>query len=532
MPPGWLFHLSIVYAIGLQYIHAHRFEPAHLLPAEPLLRNPSGPLGSPGMTNHREPVPQLTAARDFSERGCADLRRAASQLLPRRKVLQAGGLGLLGLGLPQFMSARALASGSTLGRPAGFGKAKRCIFLFMWGGPSQLDTFDLKPGAPREIRGPFKPIATKVPGFQICEHFKHLSKVTDKLAVVRSLHHTDPAHLSSGHTTLTGHLAPKINSDAEPPSDRDTPHLGSMLAYLRGGDGTLPPFVTLPWMAYHPAAPGGKAPGQHGGFLGHKYDPLLITGDPNAPNWRVQELSLADGVSYDRIDSRHQLLGEIDRQRAEIASADMTGIKQQAFGLLASQDSRKAFDLSQEPDSVRDRYGRNIHGQCVLLARRLVEHGVPLVSINWHNDGRNFWDTHGANFSRLQNELIPPADQALSALLEDLDQRGLLDETIVAWVGEFGRRPQIDGGNAADGGRAHWPFCYSGLLAGGGVRGGAIFGESDRHAAHPLESPVSPQDYAATLMHALGIGAETTLADRLGRPIPAYQGTPMTSLFG
>ena len=162
---------------------------------------------------------------------------------------------------------------------------------------------------------------------------------------------------------------------------------------------------------------------------------------------------------------------------------------------------------------MRDRYGRNIHGQCVLLARRLVEHGVPLVSVNWHNDGHNFWDTHGANFSRLKNELIPPADQALGALLSDLSERGLLDETIVAWVGEFGRRPQIDGGNASDGGRAHWPFCYSGLLAGGGIRGGAVYGRSDAHAARPAESPVSPHDYAATIYHALGVSSETTMPD-------------------
>jgi hypothetical protein len=483
------------------------------------------------MTFHRQ-----HRARDFSEQGCADLRSSVSRGMNRRQMLQAGGLGLLGLGLPQLWAAQAAAA-ATGGHGAGFGKAKRCIFLFMWGGPSQLDTFDMKPDAPAEIRGPFQPISTNVPGTQICEHFSHLSKMADKFAIVRSLNHTDPAHLSSGHATLTGNLAPKLNSDADAPSDRDTPHLGSMLARLRessgtGANATLPPFVTLPWKAYHPAAPGGQAPGQHGGYLGHKYDPLLVTGDPNHPDWRVQELSLADGVSYDRIDSRRELLGAIDRQRQSLASADVTGLKEKAFGLLASDASRKAFDLAQEPDSVRDRYGRNIHGQCVLMARRLIEHGVPLVSVNWHNDGRNFWDTHGENFSRLKKELIPPADQALSALLEDLDQRGLLEDTIVAWVGEFGRRPQIDAGNAGDGGRSHWPFCYSGLLAGGGIRGGAVFGKSDKHAAHPAESPVSPQDYAATMMHALGVPEEMTLPDRFGRPMKIYGGRPMTSLFG
>lgn len=462
---------------------------------------------------------------------CSDFRRLDGMTMNRRHVLQAGGLGLLGLSLPQLWAAQSRAATAPPNTVAGFGKAKRCIFLFMWGGPSQLDTFDPKPLAPAEVRGPFKTISTRVSDIQISEHFARVSQLTDKLAIVRSLCHDDPAHLSSGHLTLTGHLAPTLKSDAAPPSERDTPHLGSMLARLRGGSSTLPSFVTLPWMALHPAAPGGRAPGQNGGWLGHKYDPLLVSGDPSKSDWRVQELSLLDGVSYDRIDSRRTLLGEIDRQRAELATSDVTGLKDRAFGLLTSANARSAFDLSQESDATRDRYGRNIHGQCVLLARRLVEQGVPLVSVNWHNDGKNFWDTHGHNFSRLKDDLIPPADRALSALLEDLDQRGLLDETIVAWVGEFGRNPRIEPGGGG-GGRNHWPFCYSGLLAGGGIRGGAVYGRSDQHAARPAESPVSPQDYAATLLHALGIAPQTAVEDRFGRPNRVCEGRPMTSLFG
>ena len=286
-------------------------------------------------------------------------------------------------------------------------------------------------------------------------------------------------------------------------------------------------------MAYHPSAPGGRAPGQNGGWLGHKYDPMLVAGDPSRPDWRVQELSLADGISYERLDSRHELLGQIDSQRAALRRGRgqrAQGPRLPPAGL--GRRPRRRSTWPQEPDAVRDRYGRNIHGQCVLLARRLVERGVPLVSVNWHNDGRNFWDTHGRNFSRLKKELIPPADQALSALLEDLAQRGLLDETIVAWVGEFGRRPQIDGGNAGDGGRAHWPFCYSGLLAGGGIRGGAVHGRSDAQAARPAESPVSPQDYAATIYHALGVAPDTTVPDRTGRPVRVYDGRPISELFG
>ena len=471
-----------------------------------------------------------TSGLDLGDRGCAG--PAGVPLVSRRSVLAAGGLGVLGLGLPQLWQAQSAASPTLSATPgAGFGRAKRCIFLFMWGGPSQLDTFDPKPHAPAEIRGPFSTISTRVPGIELSEHFTRLANLTDKVAFVRSLHHDDPAHLSSGHLTLTGHLAPTLKSDAAPPSDRDTPHMGSMLAKVRGSASGLPPFVTMPWLAYHPAAPGGRAPGQNAGWLGRSFDPLVALGDPNKPEWNIPELSLADGIDHGRLESRRELLAEIDRQRAALDAASTGGFKERAFGLLSSDTARRAFDLAQEPDAVRDRYGRNIHGQCVLLARRLIEHGVSLVSVNWHNDGRNFWDTHGANFSRLKNELIPPADQALSALLTDLHERGLLDETLVAWVGEFGRRPQIDNGNGRDGGRAHWPFCYSGLLAGGGIRGGAVFGKSDAHAARPAERPVSPQDFAATMFHALGVRPEMIVHDRTGRPNRVCEGAPILPLF-
>jgi hypothetical protein len=450
-------------------------------------------------------------------------------------VIQAGAAAALGLAGADLLSPRGgwfsrnalAAAGDT---PAPFGRAKSCIFLFMWGGPSQLDTFDLKQNAPREVRGEFQPIDTNVPGLQICEHFEQLARHADKLTVIRSLTHDDPAHLSSGHYALTGHLAPIVKSDDTPPSDRDWPHLGSTLSKMRPANG-VPQFVTMPWLANHPAAPGGNAPGQNGGFLGRLCDPLLVRGDPNGRRWRVEELALADDVSYDRLTSRQSLLGAIDRQRRELAEADYTGVKRQAVDCLTSPRSREAFDLSREPDSIRDRYGRNIHGQCVLLARRLVERGVSLVSVNWHNDGRNFWDTHGQNFSRLKNDLIPPADRALAALLEDLADRGMLDETLVAWVGEFGRQPRIDSGNASDGGRAHWPRCYSGLLAGGGIRGGAVHGASDQQGAYPADSPVQPADYAATMLYALGVDPALTLHDRLARPIKICEGRPLLELF-
>lgn len=451
----------------------------------------------------------------------------------RRDVLRAGTLGLLGAYSPLGASLVRSSTVSSTTPAVGGGKAKRCIFLFMWGGPSQLDTFDMKPDAPAEVRGEFEAVATPVPGLTVCEHFRQMAPLMDKVAVVRSLTHDDPAHLSSAHTMLTGHLPPVNKSDAEPPSERDTPHLGSIMSRLRPTRGGLPPFITMPWLAYHPAAPGGRAPGQHGGWLGRAYDPLLLEGDPNQPDWKVPALALSEGVTAGRLEHRRRLLNVIEQQQHVLerspAPADLDSQQEKAFGLLTSPEVRRAFDLQQEPDDVRERYGRNIHGQCVLLARRLVEHGVPFVSVNWHQDHKNFWDTHGNNFNRLKNDLIPPSDQALAALLTDLDERGMLEETLVVWVGEFGRKPQINKGNA---GREHHPFCYNGLLAGGGIRGGAVYGKSDAIADRPAENPVSPHDFAATILHAHGVDTSAYLPDRTGRPHHLYSGRPITELFG
>lgn len=453
---------------------------------------------------------------------CTDFHRVLQS--NRRQVLQAGALSLLGLG-PTLRTVRSHASGELPIR------AKRCIFIFMWGGPSQLDTFDLKPDAPAEIRGEFRPISTAVPGLQICEHFSKLAKLTDRLTILRSLAHDDPAHLSSGHATLTGNLAPVLKSDADPPSKKDSPHLGSLLTKLRPQADGLPSFVAMPWKALHPAAPGGEAPGQHGGWLGPTYDGVLLKGDLNHPEWKPQALSLPADVTLERLESRKQLLKTIEAQHRSMRRLAETGAlneqQLQAFEMLSSPKVRQAFDLNQESAQTRDRYGRNIHGQCVLMARRLIEHGVSLVSVNWHNDGQNFWDTHGNNFNRLKNDLIPPADMALSALIEDLEARGMLDDTIIAWVGEFGRKPQITPQNA---GREHWPYCYSGILAGGGIAKGAVYGKSDRHAAYPSLNPVSPQDFAATILHQMGIDSSAMLLDRENRPHRISTGKVITDI--
>jgi Protein of unknown function (DUF1501) len=436
-------------------------------------------------------------------------------------VLQAGSIASLGLGWGDLQSRLALAQETGLSLPPK--RAKACIFLFMWGGPSQLETFDMKPDAPAEVRGEFNPIATKVPGIQICEHFSQLAGLTDKLAIIRSLTHDDPAHLSSGHATLTGQLAPVLKSDDDPPSAKDSPHLGALVSKFRTSPNGLPSFVAMPWKAFHPSAPGGEAPGQHGGWLGSAYDGMLLGGDLNDPNWHPQGLSLPADIGIARLESRVELLKTLDAQRAALQQSLGTSAygnhQTRAMEMIASGNVRTAFDLSQETDATRERYGCNIHGQCVLMARRLVEHGVPLVSVNWHNDGKNFWDTHGDNFNRLKNDLIPPADRALSALLMDLEERGLLDETIVAWVGEFGRKPQITANNA---GRE---------LAGGGIRPGMVYGSSDKHAAYPTSNPVTPQDFATTILHAMGLPTETALLDREERPHQITSGRVLRELL-
>ncbi len=447
----------------------------------------------------------------------------------RRSVLQAGALGLAGMTWPELLRVRAGAAESTL---QGFGRAKQCILLFMWGGPSQLDTFDPKPSAPAEVRGTFGAIPTNVPGIEFSEHFQRTARHADKLCVLRSLTHDDPAHLSSVHTVLTGHLPPVNKSDAVPPSERDTPHLGCVIGQHRATPSAIPPCITMPWIVSHPAAPGGQAPGQHAGWFGHRHDPFLVTGDPSQPGWKVPGLSLIDGQSPERLGSRRALLASMNLHRH---SSDESGIQnrltaqqQQAFSLLTSATVRGAFDLQQESAETRERYGHNIHGQCVLLARRLIDHDVPFVTVNWHNDGQNFWDTHGNNFRRLEHDLIPPADRALSALLEDLSQSGRLDETLIVWVGEFGRGPKING----SAGREHHPRCYSGLLAGGGIRGGQVYGSSDRIAEYPADKAISPQNLTATMYHAFGFAPATVLYDALNRPHQLYGANPIVDVFG
>ena len=440
----------------------------------------------------------------------------------RRSVLQASSMGLLsGLGLGgEVARAEAVA-----GAQSGFSRAKACILVFMWGGPSHIDTWDPKPDAPQEIRGKFKPISTNVHGIQISEHFPKLAKLADQYTIVRSVNHDDPAHLSSVHHLMTGRHAPEKKSDAAPPSRRDWPHIGSTLMKLRPPTGILPQFVMMPWSVLHPAAPGGTAPGQHGGLLGPGYDPFVLKGDPNASNFEVPGIGLPVGLTLEHLQSRRALLDLVDGQGVQAPAYARQ--RERALDLVAAPQAREAFDLSQETPATRERYGRHIHGQCLLLARRLVERDVPLVCVNWHNDGANFWDSHGDVFNRLKNDLMPPADNGFSALLQDLQERGRLEDTLVVWVGEFGRAPQIN----KSAGRDHFPYCYSAVLAGAGIRGGQLYGKSDARGAAPVLDPVSPADIAATMYHALGVPADFHLADRQDRPLRLTEGQPLP-LFG
>jgi len=464
---------------------------------------------------------------------CPNFRRARS--FDRRALLRAGSLSLLGLGLDQLVGApsRALASEG----PA-FGKAKACILLFMWGGPAHQDTWDMKPDQPENIRGAFQPISTKVPGIQICEHLPQLAQRTDKLAIVRSVTHNNADHTPSTHFLLTGQPPPR-STDLR----AQWPHMGSVLARLGRGRGALPPFVSM-----RPKLPGDvprfveQSQGQFAGWMGPVFDPLTIDADPNTPEYRVAEMTLQPELTVTRLEDRRSLLAELNAQIA-LTAPQLDALDhnhRRAFELLTSASEQKgAFNISEEPQKVRERYGLNPHGQSVLQARRLVERGVPLVTVFWPNDGiKNvsvYWDTHSRNFIDLKERLMPVADQAFSALLDDLAERGMLDETLVLWTGEFGRTPRVgqvnsDAGAGKDG-RDHWPGCFTSVLAGGGVRGGQVYGKSDKQAAYPAENPVSPADLIATVYHALGIPESQTVPDLSGRPVFVRPGKAIEELF-
>jgi uncharacterized protein (DUF1501 family) len=452
----------------------------------------------------------------------------------RRDLLQAGGLGALGMALPQVLDRASAAPGAN-----GFGRAKACVVAFLFGGPSQLDTFDPKPDAPAQFRGEFSPIATDIPGVRICEHLPRLARRADKYCLIRSMNHPHPRHGWGLYYMLTGRRHNRPDLDA-PPTPDDFPGLGALVTKLAGRRRPVPPAVTLPRWNRFLDLPNDYA-GEKAGFLGSGNDPWLVKPTADGRSMDLAQLELPVEIPPGRLAERRRLLAAVDGrigQWGETAGQYDT-VQARACDLLASRAVRSAFDLAREPQRLRERYGRHPFGQGLLLARRLVEAGTTLVQVNWHNDSSDvkspFWDTHKDNFNALKNRLLPPVDVGLSALLDDLQARGLLESTLVLVMGEFGRTPRIGQvvmNDATDkNGRDHWPHAYSILAAGGGVRGGRVHGASDGRAASVVDAPVSPPDLQATVLHALGIRPGTPITDRQGKMHLASAGRPVTGLF-
>ncbi|HJZ58092.1 MAG TPA: DUF1501 domain-containing protein [Gemmataceae bacterium] len=428
--------------------------------------------------------------------------------------------------MPALLARRASAAPTSRPSADGFGRAKSCILLFMGGGPSQLATFDLKPDAPAEVRGDFRPIPTDVPGIRISDHLPLLAKQAHKYAVIRSVtdDYVGGAHGQSVYLALTGHHSPRVTGDDVRPSPEDYPCLGSVVSRFRPNSGEVPPFVWLLDMYRHTFA------GEGGGLLGKRFDPFRVLQDPSRPDFEVQALRPPTDIPLDRLAQRRDLLDRMSRQGekqlALPAAREMGAHYEQVFNLMSSPRFHKAFDLRAEPERLRERYGKTKFGQGTLLARRLVEHGVPLVTVFWNGPDPSNWDTHYEETKHLK-VLLPPTDRAFSALLDDLQTRGLLDETLVVWMGEFGRAPRIED----KGGRGHWGRCYSVVFAGGGVKGGQVLGKSDRFAAYPAANPVSPADLVATIYHALGIDSDIQVTDHTGRPVGLCLGSAVHPLF-
>lgn len=468
----------------------------------------------------------------------------------RRDVLRIGGLGFLGLSLPGLLQLEANAIPVT--SAGSFKKrAKRCILFFMEGGPSHIDLWDMKPLAPPEIRGIFKPITTSVPGIQFCEHLPSWAPLAHHLTFVRSVTHSIVDHNAGSYYALTGRSPIENGQLVVASGPTNAPPYGSVLSHLKPSHPGMPDFVHLPELLFNN---GNTIPGQQAGFLGPSHDPFLA-GDPSQKNYHVPGLQSPIELSLDRFERRTSLFEKIDQLLVKTRDHPdidrMNTFYRKAISIITSPNAREAFDLSQEPEQVRSRYGINPHdasvkavrqfgglphlGQCMLMARRLIERGVRLVTVCTGHRFDQSWDTHRRHFPLLTQSLLPHTNQAFSALLEDLHTRGLLDDTLVVAMGEFGRTPRLGqitslaGADAS--GRDHWPHCYTVLLAGGGMRPGFVYGASDRIGAYPARDPVRPEDIAATIYTALGIHPRQRILDSLEQPHTIADGNPILDLF-
>ena len=441
----------------------------------------------------------------------------------RRRFLHQGAVAAVSLFWADWLRA---ASVGTAGRP---GKARSVILVFNCGAPSHLDLWDPKPDAPEGVRGPYKPVATAVPGLRVSELLPRLARQAGRYAVVRTVNHRHGQHNAGMYWSVVGRPYP-VDSTLINPTPSDSPSFGTLVGWLArrdGYSGPLPPYVITP--APHCDSTAYVTPGQFGGCLGKAHDPFVLNSDPNAPDFQVPSLGLAPDLTGRRLEERRALLGRLDgRPRGGRAPAadEFEANRARAFALVASPEVRRAFDLAREPAAVRERYGRHPWGQSHLLARRLVEAGARFVTTV--NGPSIVWDTHKDNFGQLKRRLVPPMEQALAALLDDLSDRGLLESTLVVWLGDFGRTPLIN----KDAGRDHWPQCYSAVLAGGGIRGGQVVGQSDALGACPKEHPVAPADLHATAFAALGYDPRgISYLSAEGRPFPLSEGIPLRELL-
>jgi hypothetical protein len=396
---------------------------------------------------------------------------------------------------------------------------RSCVLLFFYGGPSHLDTFDPKPDAPAEVRGEYRSAATAVPGVRVCEHLPRTARLMDRLALVRGLHHPMRNHNSAAAEALTGRTPAGGDQELLSDDPRGLPTLGSAVGYALGERAYVLPYVALPYTLYNVV----QLPGQTPGLLGGAHERFQVEGDPNAVNFRIPALEGGRNLT-----ERAALLRSLDSAPSSGQAARAEACRDRALRLLTSPEVGRLFELSREPDRVRESYGRHRLGQSLLLARRLVEGGVNFVAVfDGQTNGQDAnWDSHEKLFAR-HRQLLPPADQAFAALVEDLEARGLLDSTLVVAMGEFGRTPKVNG----SGGRDHWPDCYTAVLAGGGVRGGTVYGASDRVGAYPSSDPATPADVAATIFWHFGIDPASEVRDQTARPFRLAEGEPLERLF-